>query len=642
MTTLGSQQIIQHRSAEQTSTIYSIMQSPILSDIDDGYLLENIIGMPSAALGGADLNYSTFLGGDEYDLGTVITLGADGSIYIAGTTQSDNFPTTPGAFCRTHTGSDDIFVCKLSPDGQTLMYSTLIGGRGTDTPTDIEVDAVGCAYLVGYTYDYLFDFPTTTGAINETSNGEYDVFILKLNADGTDLEYSTVLGGDKNDFGRAIAIDAEGCAYIAGYTGMHSTIGFPTTTGAYDRTNSDWDGFMCKISANGQELLNSTFIGGDGSDTAWGIELDSDGYVYLAGSASAGFPTTDGAYDTSHNGNYDAYVCKMSSDGSELLFSTLIGGDSNDRCFRMVMDAEGCFYLTGFTTDGTIDFPTTNGAYDTDYNGGAYDMYVCKVSADGSNLLYSTFMGGSGTDIPNGIAVDAEGCVHIIGDINGDTTGFPTTDGAINTTAPGGGYDGCAFKLSADGGELLYSTFLGGSGEDVNYGIIVDSANYVYVTGGTQETTTNYPTTSDAMNETHNGLTGCYDLYYSKIDMGPASPSFITSSQTSQKAIITIQWNAVAGASQYKIYVNEVLKATIGGTITSQDINLNENGIYSITVSALRNGHESGQSAAISITVDIPPINWGLIIGIIVAAIGVVVTVIVMKFKQKQKLKPEN
>jgi PKD domain-containing protein/beta-propeller repeat-containing protein len=341
-----------------------------------------------------------------------------------------------------------------------LSNSTLLGGSKNDGCNDIVIDNTGCAYITGYTYNGTTNFPTTPGAINTTHNGgQYDVFVCKISADGTKLLYSTFLGGSGGESGQSIAIDNTGCAYITGYT-YNSTTNFPTTPGAINTTHNDNDG------------------------------------------------------------EKDVFVCKISADGTDLLYSTLLGGSGDDNAVSIAINNTGYAYITGTTYDSTTDFPTTPGAINTTHNGGLYDVFVCMINIDATELLYSTLLGGSGADTVSDIVIDDSGCAYITGTTYDSTTDFPSTPGAINTTHNDDGSgknDVYVSKISADGTELLYSTFLGGSSEDVGEGIVIDNKGSVYISGYTYDSTTDFPTTPGAINKTKNENNGDSNVFVCKI-----------------------------------------------------------------------------------------------------------------------------
>jgi uncharacterized repeat protein (TIGR01451 family) len=258
---------------------------------------------------GSALIYATFLGGSSTDCGYGIAVDGGGNAYVTGYTFSSDFPTTPGAFDTTFNGGEhDAFVAKLNAAGSGLAYAIFLGGSsyGGDFGHDIAVEASGAAYVTGYTFSS--DFPTTPGAFDTIHNGGRDAFVVKLNAAGSALIYATFLGGSDWDEGYGIAVDWAGSAYMTGYT---ESSDFPTTPGAFDRThNGGDDAFVVKLNPAGSSY--ATFLGGSSSDGGYGIAIDASGAAYVTGSTNSyNFPTTPGAFDTTHNGSGDAFVTKL-------------------------------------------------------------------------------------------------------------------------------------------------------------------------------------------------------------------------------------------------------------------------------------------------------------------------------------------
>ena len=386
-----------------------------------------------------------------------------------------------------------------------VIYSTYLGGSSDDYSYGIAVDSAGNAYLTGYTYSA--DFPTPTGAFDTTFNGLDDAFVTKLNPAGSALVYSTYLGGGGYDQGYKLAVDSAGSAYVTGITGSTN---FPTTVGAFDTTaNGNYDAFVTKLNAFGSALVYSTYLGGGGYDQGDDIGVDSTGSAYVSGfTDSMLFPTTAGAFDTTFNGLVDTFVTKLNPAGSALGYSTYLGGSDEDRGYGIAVDSVGSAYVTGYTY--SADFPTTAGALDATYNGN-YDAFVTKLNAFGSALVYSTYLGGSSYDFGFGIAVDSTGSAYVTG-YTYYVGAFPTTAGAFDTTA-NGNYDAFVTKLNAFGSALVYSTYLGGSGDDYGFGIAVDSAGSAYVTGSTYSA--DFPTTAGAFDTTYNGG---YDAFVTKLN----------------------------------------------------------------------------------------------------------------------------
>ena len=437
------------------------------------------------------LSYSTFLGGSSQDWGEAIALDVDGNAYVTGTAYSTDFPTTAGAYDRSLAGYGDAFVAKLSPDGSALEYSTFLGGSyagETETGYGIAVDGDGSAYVGGYTRSD--DFPTTPGAYDRTLGSGYDGdgFVAKLSPDGSALVYATYLGGNGREIVRDLAVDASDNAYATGFTGS--------------------DAFVTKLNSTGSGLSYSRILGGTSYEGASGIAIDAQGAAYITGTTgSADFPTTAGAFDTVFSAQYpeydgDGFLTKLDPTGA-IEYSTFLGGNSDDSSNDVAVDDENRAYVTGRTY--SADFPTTPGAYERLPEGSLYGggMYVTRLTADGSALSYSTLLGASfGCCTANayGIAVDAQDGAYVTGETYAN---FPTTPGAFDTTA-NPGYDAFLSRLSPDGSELVYSTYLGGGSDDSGHGVAVDSAGVAHVTGQTYSL--DFTTTDGAHDETRNGF----------------------------------------------------------------------------------------------------------------------------------------
>jgi hypothetical protein len=442
------------------------------------------------------LVYSTYLGGSGVDAGIGVAVDSSGNAYVTGYTQSTDFPVTPGAFQTTCNGGNncanygDAFVAKLNPTGSALVYSTYLGGSSSDWAGGIAVDSSGNAYVTGYTAST--DFPITPGAFQTVCGGAClgNVFVTKLNPTGSALIYSTYLGGSRYDNGTGIAVDSADNAYVIGAT---CSTDFPTMNpfqpayGGGDCSIYGYgDAFVSKINATGSALVYSTYLGGSGYDTGTGIAVDSSGNAYVTGSTgSTDFPTMNPLQPSYGGGSYDAFVSKINATGSALVYSTYLGGNGFDQGDGIAVDSSGNAYVTGST--GSTNFPTMN-PLQPSYGGGSYDAFVSKINATGSALVYSTYLGGSGFDQGNGIAVDSSGNAYVAGSTQ--STDFPT----VNPLQPkfGGVNDVFVTKINPTGSSLVYSTYLGGSGLDVGTGIVVDSSGNAYVTGSTGST--NFPT----------------------------------------------------------------------------------------------------------------------------------------------------
>ncbi len=415
------------------------------------------------------LHFSTFLGGSAKDSGKGVAVTDDGSCYVTGLTESSDF-STKSAFDSTYNGDTDAFLMKFAANG-SLLWSTYFGGNNWDYGYDVTVAADGSCYVIGFTNSC--DFPTLH-AFNSTFSGKEDIFVAKFSSNCS-LLWSTYLGGSSNEDPYGIAIAGDGSCYVSGYTNSNN---FPTTKNAYDSTfnGGSLDGFVTKFSAAGA-LLWSTYLGGSGVDHGQGIAVTEDGICYVAGiTGSTDFPTQN-AYDSTSNGDLDAFITKFSTQGS-LLWSTYLGGVWWDEACGITVVRDGSCYVTGFT--GSIDFPSLNAYNNTlDIWG---DAFVVKFATDGS-LLWSTFLGGNGVDRGFAIAATSDGSCYVTGETC--STNFPTKN--TYDSSKSGEYDAFVTKYSSDG-FLLWSTYLGGILSDEGSGIAVTEYGYCYVTGTTRST----------------------------------------------------------------------------------------------------------------------------------------------------------
>ncbi len=418
------------------------------------------------------ISYSTLLGGSGADLATAIALDSKGAAYVAGFTESYDFPTA-GAAQSANAGGNDAFIAKLSPNGLSLVYCTYIGGSGDDRAAAIAVDSSGAAYVTGSTTSQNFPL---RGAAQSSPGGGRDAFALKLSPAGNTLIYSSYLGGSGPDTGNAIAVDSAGDAYIAGDT---SSLNFPA--GGFQRSDKGGqDAFVAKLSPDGTRLVYSTYLGGTNTDHAAAIAVDATASAWVAGSTwSTNFPTAQ-AFQGALAGGQDAFVARLSADGNALPFSSYLGGANGATAYpeaaqAIALDAQGNAYLAGVTSSS--NFPLMLAAQSV--RNGLTDAFVTKVTALGS-LAYSTYFGGSGPEVANAIAVDANGSAYVTGYTY--STDLPVTSNAMSN-ASAGEYDAFLARL-APNGSLDYASYLGGMSADTATAIATSSGN-VYICGWT-------------------------------------------------------------------------------------------------------------------------------------------------------------
>ena len=416
------------------------------------------------------LTYSTYLGGSGVDQGKSVAVDASGNIYVAGATTSSDFPTTVGVVQSSLNGGNDVFVTKLDPNGGALVYSTYLGGSGDEQATHIAIDSAGNSYVTGVTGST--NFPTTLGALQTSLLGSNDAFVVKLDSTGTALVYSTYLGGSDVDLGNSIAVDSSGNVYLVGQT---VSTDFPISAGAFQTTpGGDGDAFVTKLSGDGATLVYSTLLGGSASDQGTGIAVDAAGAAYVTGTTSStDFPTTN-PLQAAIAGSSDAFVTEVSPDGTSLIYSTFLGGTDSDAGADIVLDSAQDAFVTG-TTNST-DFPVLS-PYQT-ANAGGSDGFITKINAGGSALRWSTYLGGSGQDVPRAMALDSSGNVYVVGQTG--SANFPKANPLQSYLLA---TDAFVTELDAGGATLLFSTLLGGSGQERASAVAVDSAGNVYVTG---------------------------------------------------------------------------------------------------------------------------------------------------------------
>jgi Beta-propeller repeat len=410
-----------------------------------------------------------------------------------------------------------------------IEYSTFLGGSSDDVPTGVAVDGAGNVYVVGYTQSP--DFPVTPGAFDRTgaASNSLDAFVAKVNPMGTALVYATFIGGSNFEWGRSIAVDSAGNAYITGQT---TSPDFPVTGKAFQKTLAqlncprcgvdNYDAFVTKLNPAGSALVYSTYLGGAGSiDDGLAIAIDAAGNAYVAGETSSpDFPTTAGSFRRANSGGDDTFVSKLNPTGSALIYSTYIGGTQEEFPARIAVDTANNAIVFGNTS--SPDFPVTPGTFDTTPNGG-FDAFVLKLNAAGSNLVYSTFLGGSAVDSAGGLAIDQAGDVYVSGGTS--SLNYPTTPGAFRPVCTGS--DGFVTKLNATASALVYSTCLSGASSSA---IAITPTGNAWITGGTSSTT--FFTTSDA--------------FQHSVGVGPSGPVL--------NAIIA-ELNATGSAFLYSTYL---------------------------------------------------------------------------------------
>ncbi|MDQ4132831.1 MAG: SBBP repeat-containing protein, partial [Actinomycetota bacterium] len=374
---------------------------------------------------GTELLYATYFGGGDRDTGRAVAVGTDGAAYVAGTTESPDFPTTRPAQDAYGGGTSDAFLVKLNPEGSAVDYATTIGGSSLDEGNGVAVDAGGNVSVTGSTTST--NFPTVA-PMQAVLGGEVDAFVTRVSGDGAGFTYSTYLGGASDDHGLAVALGRSGDAYITGDT---ASVNFPTVRpfqprfgGVGDQTGRGpdvaGDAFVTHLDGTGSSLVFSTYLGGNDSDSAAGIAVDSEGTVHVTGTTgSPNFPTAK-AQQSRKSGDFDAFVTAMDADGAELVYSTYLGGSSSDGATAVAVDSDRRAAVVGATSSS--DFPVVD-AFQRAKVGGFVDGFVASYGSGGQAELAS-YVGGGDEDQATGVAVDADGTLHIAGYTNSGN--FPT------------------------------------------------------------------------------------------------------------------------------------------------------------------------------------------------------------------------
>ena len=359
-----------------------------------------------------------------------------------------------------------------------VSYSTYLGGSADDVANAVAVDGSGNAYVTGLTESS--NFPGTPTVFQDDPPGGEDVFVTKFNPDGTDVLFSTYLGGSSDDIGNGIAVDGSGFVYV---TGLTRSGNFPTRNAPVQNfQGGDSDCFVTKLNPDGSDTVFSTYLGTSQEDRCSAIAVDSDFGAVVAGvTRSSSFPKTPGVVQSARSGGEEGFVTKYSPAGDAVAFSLVLGGGGDDGAEAMALDAEGNVYVTGYT--GSDRFPVTGNALQPERRGGR-DVFVTKLSSDGGSLLYSTFLGGNNDDTGRGIALDSEGGIYVAG--ISESGNFPTSASAFQRLRfPGASSDAFVTKYDAQG-QGIYSTYIGGEGGDSANGIVVDSQGLATVTGVTR------------------------------------------------------------------------------------------------------------------------------------------------------------
>ncbi len=441
------------------------------------------------------LAYSTYLGGRGEEWGYSIAVDASGAAYVAGFTDSLNFPPVTVTKPR-----KDVFVSKLASDGKSLLYSAFF-------PSDTDqarlpkliVDGTGAVYLAGVAVSR--QFPVKNAFQKTFKGGWSDAYFLKLAPSGKSLVFSSYLGGKGYDSGIAIAVDAAGYVFVGGQTDSRD---FPVKNAIQSSSAGRRDVFIAKFTPDGKSLVFATYLGSSGDDALGGLIIDGQGAVYVTGGAGAGFPLKNPFQKTWGGGGEDAFISKLAASGDKLVYSSYLGGPQSERAQALAVDGSGAAYITGYTNGG---FPIKNAFQKS--RKGSEEGFVTKVASDGSGLAYSTYLGGSGWDMTFDIAVDGKGAAYVFGSTG--SRDFPLKN--PYQSALKGRQDAFLIVFAPSGKSLISSTFLGGLYREDWGGLALDSTGGIYVVG-----TTNSPD-FPVLKAYQKALAGDYDAFVLKFEM---------------------------------------------------------------------------------------------------------------------------
>ncbi|MFN7919931.1 MAG: SBBP repeat-containing protein [Bryobacteraceae bacterium] len=476
------------------------------------------------------LSYGSYLGGSSFEQGVGIGLDSVGAIYLAGTTSSSDFPVQNAIDSLVE--QDEAFVTKLAADGKSLVFSTYMGGTGGDVASAFVLQPSGNGFLVGTTYST--NFPALGGyqtSAANTSPANGDAFVVKLSPNGV-LVYGTYLGGSDYDYGSALAVDANGNAYVAGSTASSN---FP---GASSLAYSS-DAFVSKIGPAGNTLFFTFRIGGANPDGAQGVTVDGSG-IYVTGfTYSRDLPVVpvSSALQGTLSGSKDAFIAKIKPDGSGLIYSTYLGGSADDTGNAVAVDAAGNAYVTGSTVSD--NFPVRNAIYPNRVVSASFryypDAFVAKIGPAGTSLVFGTYLGGANEDIGLAISVDAAGRATVGGSsVSGD---FPAVSAwqsmlpAINTMT------GFLARVNAAGSAFEYSTFVGGNSTAAVNGVFIDSAGATWVTGKVSPNGAD-PSALLLLNGYDMSPNGVYDAFIAKFVDGAAPVSVTVATNPPGRSVI--------------------------------------------------------------------------------------------------------
>lgn len=417
------------------------------------------------------LSYYLFEGGVQQDTATAAIADPEGFLYYAGWSNSLDLLISGTPYRDFNSGKRDAFLAKLGANGN-FIYTTYIGGAENDEPSGISFDSFHNAYLAGTTFSA--NFPTFSTSLQQSYGGNGDAFVLKMNAEGSSLTYSSYLGGSSLDSGQGVASDSQGFATFIGFT---SSSNLPLVNARQTSFGGVEDLFLFKLHSNSSEVVYSTYFGSDRGEEGTAIALDSLGNAYITGRADCG-SLSPGASLGPLSGT-DVLVMKWKADGTGAAYVTCVGGNGTEAGYGIAVDGIGDTYVTGYTSSTNFPvFQPLQPAYGGQ-DGTLGDAFVFKLNAAGNQFVYSTYLGGSKDDWGQSIAVNTLGEAFVAGTTS--SPNFPATFSAQPGPSTRAGF---LARLSAQGGTLLNTWFFDGITGDDRYSVTLDTRGEIYVAGG--------------------------------------------------------------------------------------------------------------------------------------------------------------
>ena len=470
---------------------------------------------------------ATYLGGGSYEAAKALKLDAQGNVYLAGQAPS------PGAFSGPFPSSNnpgvDVALIKFSPQSNTIAYYVFLGGDQDDIVNSLAIDSTGAAYLAGSTRST--NFPVSNGFQMSPGSAAFpDAFVAKIAPDGKSIAYSTYLGGSGSDEAFAIAVDATGAAYVGGGTGSRN---FPVQAGALQPAfggsilNQSATGFLAVINPAGNKIAYATLLGGSRQEQVRAIALDTAGNVYAGGNTSSlDFPIRGGGVQSALPGLVSGFVAKVAPDLSQMFYSTYIGGRSTTSVNALVVDPQGSAIAAGYTS--STDFPVKLAPQDR-YGGGDRDAFVARLTPQGNDYAFATYLGGSDVETINDLTLEANGMLTVVGATA--SADFPQRNGlqAFQGKAP----NQDAFAAKFLNNSLIFSTLIGGTGDDQAFGVQADSTGATFIAGVTSST--DFPVKGTAYQGQFGGGGG--DMFLVKLSADPILTGSIPSLNASPSVL---------------------------------------------------------------------------------------------------------